>query len=255
MNLAATAAAAELPGLMAGIPATDPGYGQWWATDDGTWLYSEIRDRIGVPLCVQASDMFGVVYEPEDVANTAVILLRRTELHPYITAAVDPWSYLASSLKRQLRTDAGAYFRVELDEAARSSLIGYEDDYGNHPGLADCVRKTYEQLCHFSSPEFHTSIEEAVWYFAERGHTRLSHLYSLAAKDPALTALGLSRENILAIANAVLGSRPDHGKNSLLAGYLSSHTFDPSSSIPHRLALKKFASRLTRTAIPAAMSA
>lgn len=235
--------AAELLGVLNGIPSTDPDYGNWWGSADGQWLYSQVADRIGVPLVVSSKRKFGVSYTPEDVANTAVTSLRSEALLPYIRSASDPWGYLASVLRRQLRRDAGAYFRTELDSEAVQCLT-YTMDDGTSPKMRDGVEQTLARLEALVDPSRHSSLREAVWYFAERGHGRLSHLYTAAAKDPELTGLGLCHREILAIANAVLGSRPVHGHNSLLAGYLSSPGFDPGSSIPHRIALKKFGARM-----------
>lgn len=238
-----SAEAAELLGVLNSIPTTDPAYGKWWATGEGQWLYRQITDRIGVPLIVSSKRKFGVSYAPEDVANSAVAVLRAEEILPYIISASDPWGYLASVLRRQLRRDAGAYFRTELDSEAAQCLT-YTIDDGTSPKMSDGVEQTLARLKPFVDPSRHASLREAVWYFAERGHGRLSHLYTAAAKDPELTGLGLCHREILAIANAVLGSRPVHSHNSLLAGYLSSPGFDPGSSIPHRIALKKFGARM-----------
>jgi hypothetical protein len=73
---------------------------------------------------------------------------------------------------------------------------------------------------------------------------RISHLYTHATTDDELTDLGLVREEILAIANAVLGSRSGGGQNSLIAAFLHDPAFDPRSSILHRRALQKFQSRM-----------
>lgn len=245
--------AAELLGVLNGIPMTDPAYGQWWGTNDGQWLYGQIADRIGLPLVVSSNRKFGVSYTPEDVANTAVASLRSETILPYIRTATDPWGYLASVLRRQLRRDAGAYFRTELDaDAVR--CMSYELDDGTNPKMSDGVEQTVARLQPYVDVSRHSSLREAVWYFAERGHGRLSHLYTAAARDPELTDLGLCHREILAIANAVLGSRPVHAHNSLLAGFLSSPGFDPGSSIPHRIALKKFGARMSSRAdaLPAA---
>lgn len=234
---------AELLGVLAGIPSTDPEYGQWWGGEDGQWLYQEITERIGTRLVTASATLYGVCYEPEDVAHTAVTLLRRQEVHPYIVRSSDPWGYLGSMLKRQLNRDAGAYFRVEMDSDDVRSLSYVDDTDG--PSMVEGVEQTIERLKPMVGEDRYEALTEAVWYFAENGHTRLSHLYSRAAQDPLLTSMGLSRSEILAIANAVLGSRPTHSHNSLLAGFLTSEEFNPSASIPHRLALKKFHSRMT----------
>lgn len=233
----------ELIGALAGVPFTDPAYGQWWASEEGQWLYSAIARRIGGPLISASDALYGVSFDPEDVANTAVSLLRRPEVHPYITSAADPWGYLASVIRRQLRRDAGTYFRVPLDDQEVIAGTGREDD-SDAPRLQESVERTVAYLNNFAPPAVREHLDEVVWYFAERGHNRLSHLFTDATRDPYLADLGLGRKEILALANAVLGSRPSHGHNSVLGGYLSSTAFDPDSSIPHRLAMRKLAARL-----------
>jgi hypothetical protein len=246
------AEAAELLGVLNSIPASDPAYGKWWATGEGQWLYRQITERIGLPLIVSSKRKFGVSYAPEDVANTAVAILRTEETLPYILAAADPWGYLASVLRRQLRRDAGAFFRADLDSEA-AQCLSYTIDDGSSTKMSEGVERTLARLQPLVDPSRHAGLREAVWYFAERGHGRLSHLYTDAAKDPELTGLGLCHREILAIANAVLGSRPVHSHNSLLAGYLNSPGFDPGSSIPHRIALKKFSARMN--SLPTALTA
>ena len=235
----------ELLSTLAGIPFTDPAYGQWWASEEGRWLYDAIARRVGGPLISASDSLYGVSFDPEDVANTAVSLLRRPDIHPYITGASDPWGYLASVIRRQLRRDAGAYFRVPLDDEEIGGLSSREpDDDSGAPGLQESVERTVAYLNNFAPAAVREHLDEAVWYFAERGHNRLSHLFTDATKDPYLADLGLGRREILAVANAVLGSRPAHGHNSVLGGYLSSPAFDPDASIPHRLAMRKFTARL-----------
>lgn len=234
----------ELLGALSGIPGADPFYGQWWDSEEGRWLYDAIARRVGGPLISASDSLYGVSFDPEDVANTAVTLLRRPEVIPYITGASDPWGYLASVIRRQLRRDAGTYFRAPLEDADAEAYSGGEGS-ADAPGLRESVEKTVAYLSRFASPAVSEHLHETVWYFAERGHSRLSHLFTDATKDPYLAGLGLGRREILAVANAVLGSRPSHGHNSVLGGYLSSASFDPDSSIPHRLAMRKFSARTT----------
>lgn len=249
MSATEKTASAELIEALAGIPFSDPGYGQWWDSEEGRWLYEKVAVRIGGPLIASSQSLYGVSFDPEDVANTAVSLLRRPEVHPYITGAADPWGYLASVIRRQLRQDAGTYFRVQLDDEEVASL-SYEGEDRDGPGMRESVDRTVTYLSAHASPEHRTCLEEAVWYFAERGHHRLSHLYTDATRDPYLADLGLGRKEILAVANAVLGSRPEHGHNSVLGGYLSSPAFNPDDSIPHRLAMRKFAARMGAGQVP-----
>jgi hypothetical protein len=114
--------------------------------------------------------------------------------------------------------------------------------------VRDAVQLTFDVLAPFVPDHLRGSLKEAIVYFAEPGGARLSHLYTHATTDTELTGLGLVREEILAIANAVLGSRPNNGQTSLIAGFLNDPAFDPRSSILHRRALNKFQSRMAGVA-------
>lgn len=233
----------ELLRVLASMPMSDPAYGSWWNTDEGRWLYSEINVRIGAPLAASLRHKFGVSYEAADVANTAFMILRQDFVHAYILRANDPWAYLSTMLKREMLSSAGAHFRVELtDDALFESCAPPVEQAA--VSLHDAAELTYEVLAPAAPAHLRGSLQEAILYFAELGGARLSHLYTHASSDLELTGLGLVREEILAIANAVLGSRPNNAQTSLIAAFLVDPTFDPRSSILHRRALKKFQSRM-----------
>lgn len=234
---------AELPRILASIPMSDPDYGAWWNTDDGRWLYDQISTRIGAPLTASILHRYGVSYEPADVANTAFMILRQDLMHAYILRATDPWAYLSQMLKREMLATAGAHFRTELsdDVLFESSIPPVE---AAEVSLEDAVELTFGALATTTPDHLQDSLKEAIRYFAALGGARLSHLYTHATSDLELTGLGLVREQILAIANAVLGSRPNNGQTSLVAGFLQDPGFDPRSSILHRRALKKYQSRM-----------
>jgi hypothetical protein len=237
----------ELLQVLATMPMSDPAYGNWWDTDEGRWLYEAISNRIGVPLAASLRHKFGVSYEASDVANTAFMTLRQDFVHAYILRADDPWAYLSQMLKREMLSAAGAHFRVELtDEALFESSVPAVEQAA--VSIYDAAEMTYAALAPATPGHLQGSLKDAILYFAELGGARLSHLYTHASSDAELTGLGLVREEILAIANAVLGSRPNNGQTSLIAAFLSDPTFDPRSSILHRRALNKFQSRMAGTA-------
>jgi hypothetical protein len=237
----------ELVHVLASMPMSDPAYGSWWNTEAGRWLYSEIGTRIGTPLAASLRHKFGVHYEAADVANTALTILRQDFVHAYILRADDPWAYLSQMLKRDMLSTAGAHFRVELtDDALYSSSIPPAEQ--SAVSVHDAAELTYEVLASSAPEHLQGSLKEAILYFAELGGARLSHLYTHATSDTELTGLGLVREEILAIANAVLGSRPNNGQTSLIAAFLNDPAFDPRSSILHRRALNKFQSRMAGAA-------
>ncbi|GAA4035623.1 hypothetical protein GCM10023063_20230 [Arthrobacter methylotrophus] len=243
----ASGESSELLQVLASMPMADPEYGTWWDTDTGRWLYDEITTRIGAPLAASLRHKFGVSYEPADVANTAFTVLRQDFAHAYILRADDPWAYLSQMLKREMLSTAGAHFRVELtDEALFDSSIPPVEQAA--VSVHEAAELTFEVLAPTAPEHLRGSLMDAILYFAELGGARLSHLYTHATSDAELTGLGLVREEILAIANAVLGSRPNNGQTSLIAAFLNDPTFDPRSSILHRRALNKFQSRMAGAA-------
>lgn len=230
------------------MPMSDPAYGSWWGTNEGAWLYEEISTRIGAPLAASLRSKFGVAYEAADVANTAFTVLRQDFVHAYVLRADDPWAYLSQMLKREMLNDAGAHFRVELTDEA---LFETAPPVSNLPMVTvrDAAALTYGALEPLTPEHHRDQLLSAITYFAEPGGVRISHLYTHASSDAELTGLGLIREEILAIANAVLGSRPNNGQNSLIAAFLHDPDFDPRSSILHRRALNKFQSRMAGIAV------
>lgn len=242
------AEATDLRTLLSAMPMTDPEYGAWWSSEEGSWLYREITHRIGHPLTQSLRVKYGASYEPADVANTAVMVLRQDLIHVYIDRSEDPWAYLAQILKRDLTAAAGAHFRVELSDEALLGSTTPAPATSSPVSLQEAADMTYRVLAPAMPAARRRALKKAIGYFADLGGARLSHLYTHATTDSELTGLGLGREEILAIANAVLGSRPHNGQTSLLAAYLQDPGFDPRSSLMHRKALTKFQARMSRTA-------
>ena len=229
--------ASRLASVLADIPR-GPAYGPWWGTSDGQWLYGEITDRIGSSLASAVNRAYGVDYCAADVANTAVTVLAQDLLPRYILKSRSPWAYLASALKRELLKDAGAHFRVELSD---EHLAAVRKPERPETTLSEAVDATVACLQEAApAPGLHSVVS----YLADRGAARISHAYTDAAASPELRAHGLGRDEILAVANAVLGSR--RGGASVIAGFLSDPGFTPSDSIPHRKALKKYRARMAR---------
>ncbi|WP_227471660.1 hypothetical protein [Paenarthrobacter sp. YJN-5] len=237
----------ELLTVLTSMPMSDPEYGAWWDSEDGRWLYAEISDRIGGPLAASLRNKYGVTYEVADVANTAFTVLRQDFVHAYILRAEDPWAYLSQMLKREMLSAAGAHFRVELTDDA---LFASDVPTPSQPlvTVQEAASLTYDALAPLMPADLRDSLKHAIRYFAEPGGVRMSHLYTHATTDGELTSLGLVREEILAIANAVLGSRSAGGQNSLIAAFLHDPAFDPRTSILHRRALTKFQSRIAGAA-------
>lgn len=236
---------AYLVRAVSSMPSTDPEYGQWWGSADGLAFYAEVTERIGQPMAVSINRQFGVSYEPSDVANTAFTILRQEFISAYLRRSDDPWAYLSTVIKREMLRDIGGHFRTELTET-----VLFESTAHTALRPAATLREAAELTAaalSAAAPSFPAPLlHEAVLYFVERGHQRLSHLYTSATVDPSLTDLGLVREEILAVANAALGSRPEHELNSLVAAFLMDPAFEPKSSIRHRRALEKFSARIAR---------
>jgi hypothetical protein len=233
--------ASELTRILGTIPMMDPAYGAWWSTADGTWLYERIRVRVGVSISATVNRLYGAGHEPADVANTAVTMLRQDFTHAYIRKAQDPWSYLSKMLKREMFNAVGTHFRTELGDCV---LPAVADPQEQGASLAEAAEATWGLLAPMVLPDLRGPLRAAIDYFSELGGARISHLYTYATSDTELTDLGLSRPQILAIANAVLGARPNNSQNSLISAFLLDPEFDPSSSLLHRKALKKFGSRM-----------
>lgn len=232
----------DLLAALGQMPGTDPEYGQWWAGETGQWLYSQIGERVGAPLARRVNTTYGTGQDSLDVTNTAVVVLRRQAVHDYIRAAADPWAYLAGVVKREVTACAGTFFRARLAPSAEASAPALPP-----VRMREAVEATIATIAPYCDLERGT-LSEAVWYFAENGHTRLSHLFTDATKDPELTGLGLCREQILAIANVVLGARPGH-EASLLGAFLLDADFAPATSLPHVAALRKFSRRIARPTV------
>lgn len=242
MDEQGTAQGAEsLSELLHTIPDDPELYGPWWGTDAGQEFYELLTARIGAPISAAVNRLYGVDYEPADVANTAVTLLCQDLLPRYILRAERPWAYLASVLKRELIKDAGQHFREDLTEDTATAAT----DGMMLPSMtiSEAVDLTVAALNEQApAPGLHTVVS----YLADRGASRISHVYSQAAADPELQAEGLTRSEILAVANAVLGSR--RGGASVIAGFLKDPAFNPQQSLPHLRALKKYRARMEKTA-------
>lgn len=234
---------AELLRVLGSIPLDDASYGAWWNTADGRWLYGQVGTRVGIPLANSLRSKYGISYEAADVANTAFTVLRQDFVHAYILRAENPWAYLSQMLKREMLAEAGTHFRVELTEDALFEASAPPAGQ-SAVSIRDAAEMTFAVLAPGTPDHLRASLREAITYFSELGGARLSHLYTHATSDVELTGLGLVREEILAIANAVLGSRPNNAQTSLIAAFLKDPAFNPRSSILHRRALNKFQARM-----------
>ncbi|MBC7517559.1 MAG: hypothetical protein H7248_01515 [Microbacteriaceae bacterium] len=176
------------------------------------------------------------------MANTAVTILSADFVRFAVVHADDSWAYLYAVLKRELAGQAGRFFRADPEHIPSARDL-YLWDIPTVP-ISQAIELTLDRLKSVTELSWHAPLRESVFYFVERGHGRLSHLFTNSTRAVELTGLGLSRVQILAIGNVVLGSRPHHGTNSILGGFLRDENWDPSVSLPHRRALSKFALRI-----------
>lgn len=224
-------------------------YGAWWGTDDGIWLHAAIRDRIGPTVVGYVHSLYGVEYEALDVAQTAVSLLESATVRERIASANNPWAYLYVSLQRKMISSGGAYFRAQMTSLLTVPVAASGGE-SNTPSMLDAVQETVNRLKPVTPASLHGALTEGVFYFAERGHSRLSHLFTQSTRDVDLLELGFNRDQILALANVVLGARADHGRTSLLAGFLSGEDWSPDGSTTHQRALDKYRTRMLRNVQP-----
>lgn len=245
LTAAATTDAERLRVVLDSIPSAPDEQGPWWASDDGRWLFERITDRICRPLTTSFARRYGATFECGDVANTAVVVLARDAVLASVRRADDQWAYLYQVLRHEMLQQMGSWVNQELDpERAAGVVIDGPDP--DRVTVGDAVDRTLQCLGEITPEAVRPALPTAVQYFAENGDSRLSHLHTMSARDVTLTGLGLSREQILALANIVLGSRPNHGATSLLGGYLRDAHWNPRTSAPHRRALEKYQARMLR---------
>jgi hypothetical protein len=224
------------------IPAESADYGRWWGTSEGQWLYKRIQERIGKPLVLWVGRVYGPRYEAMDVANSAVDVMSSRFIVASLQRADDQWAYLAAVLKRELIQQAGGFFRDDPEEEAASEL---RHDDSQYTPIIEAVQRTTECLRVHTPASVQPHLEELVYYFAEHGYANLSRLHTAASRDPELLARGLLPRQILAVANAVLGCRPNHGESSILGGFIQDRDWIPENSMVHVHALNKYATRMS----------
>jgi hypothetical protein len=226
------------------IPADPTKFGRWWGTVNGAWLLEHIEARVGITIAARFSSQYGAAFEPRDIAHTAVLILEQETALAGLRAADNQWAYLYQMLRNEMFRQMGTrgIIGVDFDQLA---LTSYED-VGTIDAVEDAIVRTIDVLAPLTPQPVRRHLAEAVAYFADRGQSRLSHAHTISARDEELTGLGLTRPQILALANVVLGARPRHGETSVLAGFLLDSDWNPETSVAHRAALKKYRARMLR---------
>lgn len=231
---------ATIHALLEAVPVGE-NYGPFWATSDGQRLYAALHDRLGVPLAAAFRAKHGHRFEPSDIINTSVVMLSQPFILESILRAKNPCGYLWVCLSREMRkhyTSAGA---THLDPAL--DIADVVDEEPLVP-VNDATKATIDALTSFTPSEFHQAIPTIVEWLVERGHQSKSKLFTEAAINDSLLRLGTGRGHILAVCNAVLGSRRGTGEGSILGGFLLNLDWDPMQSPGSRAALRQYGNRM-----------
>tara|TARA_R110002051_G_scaffold314950_5_gene392688 strand:- start:18353 stop:19120 length:768 start_codon:yes stop_codon:yes gene_type:complete len=234
---------AQLRKTLVSISASELSYGRWLATAEAQWLLAAIEKRISGIIITRFSRQHGIDFEPADIVHTAIELLANERLVDALDAASDQWAYLYRVISNEMLKQMGTRGTSPLEIAEQ---MAEPETHSSMPDFDNAMDLTVEVLAPLTPAALRPHLREVVEYLAERGQSRLSHAHTDSANDTGLIELGLERHHILALANVVLGARPDHGLNSILAGFLRDSDWKPSQSIPHRIALKKYGARMVR---------
>ena len=235
-----------LQDVLGTIPPAAGEYGQWWAGEQGCALLEEIRDRISGRVVNTVFALYGVRYDRDDVTHSAITLLSDPGLAASVRNAADPWAYLFRVLKRELTGQVGAFLRAPYNVKTFFALNSIPIPERPYTDLMTAARHTWQVLFDHTPAGCRGHLFEVVAYLARRGGHRLSRAGTELSHDPDLLALGYSGSQLRAIANAVLGSRPDFGTNSLLAGYLKDQEWDPLATKAGRRAVRLYGLRMSR---------
>ena len=235
-----------LPDVLATIPPAAGEYGPWWASELGCALLEEIRTRVSGRVVNAVQSLYGVRYEKDDVTHSAITLLSDPHLVAAVQDAADPWAYLFRVLKRELTRQVGSFRRAPYNIETFFTLNSIPIPERPYTDLMVAARHTWQVLVGYTPPEGRRHLLEVITYLARRGGHRLSRAGTELSNDPALLALGYSGHQLRAIVNAVIGSRPDFGTNSLLAGYLKDQDWDPLATAAGHRAVHLYELRMSR---------
>lgn len=246
---------AKLRATLRAIPVGKD-FGLWWATDSGKWLLNAISDQIGGSLSSYLWKTYAHQVEVDEIVNTAVEVLANPALRVCIIEALSPWGYFHTVLKHALAKLTGEFFRDDINDELVSRMVQQQQQQQGggvvHSGttatssfaISEAERLTADCLRPLTPARVLPHLDVFVRYFSEEGESRISRAISNATKEEELRQFQLHDYEIRAIGNAVLGSRPDYGTNSLLAGFILDKTFDPRRSDNHFKAMVKFERRI-----------
>lgn len=232
-------------------------FGPWWATEPGKWLLTAISDQIGGSLSFYLWKTYAHQVEVDEIVNTAVEVLANPATRASIIEALSPWAYFHTVLKHVLAKLTGEFFRDDINDESVFRTVQQQGGCAMHGGttvisssaIDEAERLTADCLRPLTPARVLPHLDVFVRYFSEEGESRISRALSNATKEDKLREFQLHDYEIRAIGNAVLGSRPNYGTNSLLAGFILDKTFDPRRSGNHFKAMVKFERRIRGRAV------
>lgn len=238
---------AELVESLRSVPADADLARAWWKTDQGAALLTQITDHVASPVVSSVWRELSVEIDPAEVASTAWLLLspERPVLLTRLTedATSNAWAYLFTSIKNQMLDDVGRFFRRELTDDR--TYTPTEEVFRRESTLDFVVDATVNALAPYTPSFLQPTLLSAVdWLADTASHGRLSYLHSRAGASPEMEAFGFGGDRARALANVTVGTRPDHARNSLFAGFLLHPHWDPRFSPRHSSAIREYANRM-----------
>lgn len=237
---------AQLREVLRSIPSTTSEYASWWATTPGAELVDQVMRFVAHRVASAIRRQVSVDVDRDEVVSLLFLallpdrLLLRSLTNP---TTERPWAYLHRCLVNTLLDDAGAYFRRELHD--ETLVVDAPVARSEQWGIEDAIAATVQVLAPATPTQLIPHLEVAVGWMADRAvDGRLSYLHTHAAREVSLLDRGFLAPQLLAIANAAVGARPDHSKTSLLAAFLLEPTWKPAFSRPHRASLSQYAKRM-----------
>lgn len=247
------AANAELVRILGHIPRDGDAYGPWWGTPEGLALLNTIKTRLGNPITRVVLNLYGVNYDSDDVAHTAIEILAMTNTAEAVRFARNPWGYLYRILRRELFHQVGPFFRSDAsDLIAPDPATKYDGDYTD---MESAIQLTVRALLPFTPPAARDGLEDVVAYLANTAGHRLSRACTEVTQSPELAHCGYDSSQLRAITNVVVGSRPKYAETSLLAGFVNDRDWNPLASPTHVGALRRYQARMHRNEAMAGLTA
>jgi hypothetical protein len=224
----------------------------WWKSTAGIALLTQITDHVAMPVVRGVQRELSVEVDPAEVASTAWLMLSpdRPVLLRHLTqdATGNAWAYLFTSIKNQILDDVGRYYRRELLDDR--SYTPTEEVFQRESTLDYVVDATVGVLIGYTPPVLRDRLLPAVdWLADAASQGRLSYLHTRAGSSPEMESFGFGGDRGRALANVTVGTRPEHSRNSLFAGFLLHPQWDPRFSPRHASAIREYANRIAAASV------